>query len=33
MGNAIYNELIRRDYAVDVGVVERFTTIIREWNF
>ena len=27
MENAIYNELIRRDYAVDVGVVEMFTTI------
>ena len=27
MENAIYNELIRRDYAVDVGVVEMFATI------
>lgn len=27
MENAIYNELIRRDYAVDVGVVEMFTTM------
>ena len=23
----IYNELIRRDYAVDVGVVEMFATV------
>ena len=27
MENAIYNELIRRDYAVDVGVVEMFATV------
>lgn len=27
MENAIYNELVRRDYAVDVGVVEMFATV------
>lgn len=27
MENVIYNELIRRDYAVDVGVVEMFATV------
>ncbi len=27
MENAIYNELVRRDYAVDVGAVEMFATI------
>ena len=27
MENAIYNELIRRDYSVDVGVVEMFATV------
>ena len=27
MENVIYNELVRRDYAVDVGVVEMFATV------
>ena len=27
MENVIYNELLRRDYAVDVGVVEMFATV------